>query len=174
MDPILKTKLLTLFQTRPDGLTIHECATQLATDRHTLAKYLESLRSEGLLDYRAIGKAKLWTLTSSPLLHILSKDDPLGNSIKELFNNLDEHILVVNKDHTILWSNNKTTQHKGKCYEHYQGTSICNGCPAERTLANGTKETITLSINEKSHAISTVPIKDWHGNTVAFLEVIKT
>lgn len=174
MGDALKQQLVVLLEEQKQGLTTHECAERLDVDRHTLAKYLESLRGEGLVEYRQVGKAKLWSVTSSPLLTLLSKNDPLGRSIKELFNQLDEKILLVTRDRKVVWSNVHATSAQGaRCFENYQKSEICTGCPAEKSFKSGIKESTVLHVGTEHAAISTIPIKDHAGQTVAFLEVVK-
>lgn len=171
---VVKQQLLQILEEQKQGLTTQECAGRVGLDRHTMIKYLEALRSEGVIDYRSIGKAKVWTLTSSPFLALLGKDDPVGTSIKELFNQLDEQIFVVTKDRKVVWSNRHAQHVQGvQCFEKYKEKKICQGCPAERTLQSGKKESTTLQMVNAHIDVSTIPIKDRGGQTVAFLEVVK-
>ncbi len=170
----LKQRLLGILQAQKQGLTTQECAKQVGLDRHTIVKYLEALRSEGLVEFRQIGKAKVWTVTSAPFLALLSKDDPIGASIKEVLNQLDEQIFLVTKDRKVVWSNRHAQHVQGvRCFEKYQEHAICQGCPAEKTLQSGKKETMIVQAIDMSVAVSTIPIKDQDGQTVAFLEVVK-
>ena len=169
MDSALKTKLLTFLQTKEHGATVKELCQLLKVERHTLTKYLESLQAENLLINIEIGRSKLWFLNKTPLINLFTTANPLGNSFKELLNNLDEQVSLVSKDKHILWSNNKITTKSGRCFERFNQTEPCTNCPAERTLHSGQKETL----DQEHLKISTIPIKDINGQTVAFLELVK-
>ncbi|MFA4886913.1 MAG: helix-turn-helix domain-containing protein [Candidatus Nanoarchaeia archaeon] len=169
MDAQLKTQLLSYLQTKEHGATVKELCELLQVERHTLTKYLESLQAENLLINIEIGRNKLWSLNKTPLIDLFTTPNPLGNSFKELLNNLDEQVSLVSKDKHVLWSNNKIISKATKCYEQFNQLEPCSNCPAERTLQSGQKEIF----HQERLKISTIPIKDIDGQTVAFLELVK-
>ena len=58
----VEKSILDALKQHPYGLTISEMARVLNINRVTLSKYLDVLREKGLIDYRAVGRAKVWFL----------------------------------------------------------------------------------------------------------------
>jgi len=58
----IEKSILDALKHYPYGLTISEMARVLKINRVTLSKYLDVLREKGLIDYRAVGRAKVWFL----------------------------------------------------------------------------------------------------------------
>jgi len=56
----IEKMILDVLQQHPYGLTISEMSRILKINRVTLSKYLDVLREKGLIDYRAVGRAKVW------------------------------------------------------------------------------------------------------------------
>ena len=48
--------------------TITEISRSLDIGRNTVAKHLELLKIQGLVEERTVGQAKLWSLTATPFL----------------------------------------------------------------------------------------------------------
>ncbi len=170
MDPKLKTKLLTFLRKNDLGSTIQELSKELNLERHTLTKYLESLKAEKLVECREVGRTKLWLINKAPLFSLLNTNNEVSESFKELLNNLDEKIYLVSRKKEVIWVNDKVKSLKAKkCFENFNQSSSCQNCPAERSFVTGNKE-VEIKGNVQ---ISTVPIKDINGETVAFLELVK-
>jgi Transcriptional regulator len=53
-------KLLEVLKQNAYGLTISELSKILNINRITLSKHLEILKERGYLNYRVVGKAKIW------------------------------------------------------------------------------------------------------------------
>ncbi|GEM_PF-3064828 len=174
MDTLLKTKILNVLRMSDQGKTTNELCSALHSERHTLTKYLESLRAENVIEYKQIGRTKLWSYNKTPLISILNTTNQISDSFKELLNNLDDKIYFVNKDKHILWANNKVKELQGrKCYENFHENTVCQNCPAEKAMISGNKESHIRDFNDHHVLISTVPVKDVNGQTVAFLEIVK-
>ena len=59
--------------------TITEISRNLDIGRNTVAKYLELLKIQGLVEERTVGQAKLWSLTATPF-----DSDKFGFSIRDM------------------------------------------------------------------------------------------
>lgn len=64
-----KSSILEILAERPRGLTISEVADETDINRVTASKYLEVLRSEGKLEVREVGQAKLHYAKQETLEH---------------------------------------------------------------------------------------------------------
>ncbi len=159
----IKTSILQLLQQKDEGLATPEIYTQIGRERHTVAKYLEQLHAEGLIQYRQIGKTKLWTMAPAPLLAVLQKDDALSHGLKSMLSSLQQEISIISKDHKVIWSN---TSNKTHCFEKYGKHEVCSGCPAKKVLTEGKTRSIQL---ESTH-LQLAPLKDAAGKTIAFIE----
>jgi len=62
-----------------ESQTITEISRALSIGRNTVAKYLELLKYQGLVEQRIVGQAKLWSLTHTPF-----NSDKYGFSIRNL------------------------------------------------------------------------------------------
>ncbi|MBI5392001.1 helix-turn-helix transcriptional regulator [Candidatus Woesearchaeota archaeon] len=161
----IQTNILQLLQQHGHGLATPEIYTKVGRERHTVTKYLERLHAEGLIQYREIGKTRLWSIVPSPLLAVLQKEEMVSQNIKELFNTMNQKVTIVSKDKTILWSNQATAEKK--CFERYGNASICKGCPAEKIIKTGKSTTLQVSLGKR---VQIAPLKDHVGNTFAFIE----
>ena len=174
MEQQIKHQVLDHLKKAESGLTTQELCKFLELERHTVAKYLDSLKAENLVEYRELGRTKLWSLNKSPLFSVLNSNNQISESFKELLNNLDEKIYLVSKEKIILWANNKVKALSGRrCFENFKESESCQNCPAEKAFHTGNKEITFRTFEEKNMKISTVPIKDTDGQTIAFLEMVK-
>lgn len=174
MDINLKNQILEHLKNAEIGLTTQDLCEHLKLERHTVAKYLESLTAENLVEFKELGRTKLWKINKAPLFSILNSDNQVSETFKELLNNLDEKIFLVSKEKTVLWSNNKVKQTKGKkCFENFNQKEACQNCAADKAFNSGQKEVVFREFENSNVKISTVPIKDLNGQTVAFLELVK-
>lgn len=153
-------KIIKLLSQNEHGTTIKEISSKLNIERHTLAKYLESLKSKGLISCKEAGRTQLWSLTKSPILGLLKENHTLSSNLKEFMKGLGEEITVLDKDHFVLWSTNK--QVGKKC-----NVKQCKTCPGTKTLQTGKLNSITRG----DFKIQTSPIKDISGKTIAFMEI---
>ncbi len=58
----IEEKIIQFLRQNPHGATGSEIAKHLGMNRVTVAKYLEVLRAEGLIDYKQVGRTKIWYL----------------------------------------------------------------------------------------------------------------
>ncbi len=58
----IEEKIIQFLRQNPHGATGSEIAKYLGMNRVTVAKYLEVLRAEGLIDYKQVGRTKIWYL----------------------------------------------------------------------------------------------------------------
>jgi PAS domain S-box-containing protein len=93
----------------PQGLTQSDLSRELKINRVSLAKYLATMIAYGEIEYRSVGKAKLYTLT---------KRLPL------------ESILWHTEDHVII------TDNKGKVTQIDERSAAFFGCSVEQMIGN--------------------------------------
>ncbi len=174
MNTALKENTLNFLKKAEHGLSTNELCEKLNLERHTLSKYLALLKAENLIECRELGRTKLWSINKAPLFSLLNTTNHISESFKELLNNLDEKIYLVSRNKEVLWANNKVHLPKEKkCFENFNEKETCQNCPAEKTFLSGKKEVVFTDLENKQLQVSTVPIKDIHGETIAFLEMVK-
>ena len=61
LDPLTEKSITTYLGTSLEPQTITEISRSLDIGRNTVAKYLELLRYQGLVEQRIVGQAKLWS-----------------------------------------------------------------------------------------------------------------
>ena len=62
----IQSKITEYLEARSEQSSITEISRDLDIGRNTVAKYLELLKYQGLVEQRSIGQAKLWSLTNTP------------------------------------------------------------------------------------------------------------
>jgi Mn-dependent DtxR family transcriptional regulator len=160
----MEEKILNALGKEP--MTISGLAAALGKERHTVAKYLESMQSQGLVTYKTIGKAKLYAKTASPLLNILSSKHALTKEVQELLKLAKATIRIKQPDMTTSWSNKTETK---KCHEQLGNACMCKTCPVEKSFTDGKTHTSKISGKE----IISKPIVNEHGKTIAVFEVVQ-
>tara|TARA_Y100000310_G_scaffold341787_1_gene442099 strand:- start:2549 stop:3580 length:1032 start_codon:yes stop_codon:yes gene_type:complete len=70
-----KEVITKFLEARPDGVSTSDISERTKHTRATAAKYLELMKLEGLVDFREVGKAKLWFLTQNKKKKILIVED---------------------------------------------------------------------------------------------------
>ena len=156
-----------------------ELSRKLKKDRRTISKSLEKLDEKGIVEYRNIGMAKLWSLSESPIKNLL-KNKKIGSYIKDLLNSPIDGISIIDEKKKIIWMNEKLKNTvgntKGKlCHEIFAGSKeICPSCTAFKTLNDRKSYKSRGFIVDKSGKKSnfefiTVPLKD---NKI-FIEIIR-
>jgi len=163
---IIETKILHLLKEREEDITISEIASSLQADRHTIAKRLDVLKGKGLIEFRSIGKSKMWKLSKSPFLNALKNNDDISNNIKSILQHMDGHINIQDKN-KVIWSNNKDNH---CCYP--KGRK-CKECSVDKTFKTGNSSTSIKDWSKRKVRIITEPIRDNNNNIVAVVEVIK-
>ncbi len=163
---IIEHKILNLLKDKEEDITINEIANSIKADRHTAAKRLEMLKSKGLVEYRTIGKSKVWKISKSPFLSALKNNDDISNNMKSILQHMDGHINIQDKN-KLLWSNNKDS----KCCT--SGDKRCKDCAVEKTFKTGNSASTIKNWSKKKVKITTQPIKDSNNKTVAVVEIIR-
>ncbi|MCB1084422.1 MAG: helix-turn-helix transcriptional regulator, partial [Simkania sp.] len=164
MHPVQKS-ILKLLEDSKGEFTINQVAQKLEIERHTAGKYLEGLEAMGMCRVRTKGKAKLWSLTASPLFSLMSKDNPVSKELKDLLAKVEENVTFQDDQQSILWSN-KPDQEGKKCYEVFAGKShICKDCE----LVHAAKEGKEIKGSCKEHHLIGTPIKDKEDKVVAIM-----
>jgi len=174
---MIEEKIIALL--KESNLSISEISRKLNQDRRTISKSLEKLDEKGLVEYRNIGMAKLYSLSDSPVKNLL-KNKKTGSYIKDLLNSPIDGISIIDENRKIIWINEKLKSKLGRlkgkfCYEIMAGNKeICLSCTAFKTMtekksykSNGV---IVDKLGKKSNfEFITVPLKD---NKI-FIEVIR-
>ena len=169
MQTSVRNKIIELLGNDELGITIADLSKSLKLERHTVAKYVESLVSESLVTFREVGRTKLWFLNKSPILSLLNSNNEMSVSFKDLLKGINENVYFVSKDKKIIWANNPKIKEGHTCFEKLQNKDICKECPVDKAYKSGKKE--TTHYKNKIH-VSAVPIKDIRGKTVAFMELV--
>lgn len=74
----ISTKIKKYLEKQTQTRTITEISRSLDIGRNTVAKHLELLKIQGLVEERTVGQAKLWSLTATPF-----DSDKFGFSIRD-------------------------------------------------------------------------------------------
>ena len=162
----IENKIINILKQK-DNQNILEISKKLKLDRHTTSKYLEILKTKGLLKYETKGKSKIWQLTKNPFTNFL-ENDFLTKQVLEILNDLNYEISIQSKNHDVVWHNRSNI--KGKCYQVIEGKDMrCKNCLAEKVFEKGeTQKTI-----KKSQEKIFKPIKNQKGDVIAVMELVK-
>ncbi|MGV8086710.1 MAG: winged helix-turn-helix domain-containing protein [Candidatus Woesearchaeota archaeon] len=163
---IIETKILHLLKDKEEDITISDIANELRADRHTIAKRLEVLQSKGLIEFRTVGKSKMWKLSKSPFLNALKNNDEISNNIKSLLQHMDGQVNIREKN-KVIWSNTKGNH----CCNPKD--KKCKECNVDETFKTGNSSTSIKEWSKRKVKIITEPIKDTNNKTIAVIEVIK-
>ena len=91
---------------KENSYSASEISRRLKKDRRTVSKSLEKLNEKGLVEFRNIGMAKLWSLSESPIKNLL-KNKKIGSYIKDLLNSPIDGISIIDEGKNVLWMNEK-------------------------------------------------------------------
>jgi predicted ArsR family transcriptional regulator len=163
---MIEQQILHLLKDKDEDITINEIATSVKVDRHTAAKRLEVLKSKGLVEYRTIGKSKVWKISKSPFLNALQNNDDISNNIKNILQHVDGQVNIQDKN-KMIWSNN------GKHTCCTPGDKKCKDCAVEKTFKTGNSASTIKNWSKKKVKITTQPIKDQNNKTIAVVEIIR-
>lgn len=145
---------------------MQEVCSFLALERHTVAKYLDVLRSQGLINFKQAGMSKLWFATKHPFIEVLKNED-ISDGIKSIADSVGR-VAIVNKDYKVEWSNSGIKE--AQCFEALaHSKERCQNCPASRTFKTG--KVHEANIGET--LVITRPLKDNKGNVVGIVEIRK-
>jgi transcriptional regulator with PAS, ATPase and Fis domain len=179
--------IIKILEKNKRGLSLTEISNILEQDRRTIAKKLEIMKAKGFVDYEQIGMAKLWSLSKSPIINLLMRNDEKSSVVKNILNSLDEGISILNKELKIIWVNDKIKKMvpkvgnltDRKCYVSYLNRDErCPGCAViEAFKTKKTKKLVDKGKdkNGKKYYYQFVasPIKDREGNVIAVIECVR-
>ncbi len=160
-----------------NGICSTDIAKSLRLDRHTISKYLEVLKTNGVITFKKIGMAKVWYPSESQILSLLENNDELSNSLKQFLDSFDNKVHIIDKNMRLIYVNednnlkkyNKTTI---KCYKlHKGGKALCKSCAVDETLRTGEKR-ISLIRGKTNLKLTVIPIKNYKNETTAVIEVM--
>ncbi|MBI4052878.1 MAG: PAS domain-containing protein [Candidatus Diapherotrites archaeon] len=169
------------------GQSISELSGRLKADRRTTAKLLEVLKAKGIVEFERVGMVKLWSVSKSPIISLLLKDDEQSVVLKNILNSLDEGISILDKDLKIIWVNDtvkkmakRLTHLQGRrCYETYLNRKdICAKCPAMKTFSSDKMQKSVERGKDKNnnsyhYQFITAPIRGRDGKAIAIIETIR-
>ena len=168
---VLELRIVDLLKNKEEDITISEIAETLKIDRHTAAKHLETLKASGLVEYRSIGKSKVWKISKNPFINALKNNDIISSNFKDILKSVDDHVSIQNKDFSVIWTNKNLGKHK--CYEAAGSKNVCKNCPIEKTFKTGNSQSAVVDWHNKKVKIVARPIKDQNNNTIAVVEIVK-
>ncbi|MFA5797154.1 MAG: helix-turn-helix domain-containing protein [Candidatus Woesearchaeota archaeon] len=155
----LEQQILVMLRKSESGLTINQISLHAKKDRHTIAKYLEKMQSQGLIEMRTRGKSKIYSITESSLISAMKKNDSLAAELSQVFQALDQKVMLKTKNDLINYN---------RCFEHAGNNAVCKNCPVEETFKTGKSSTT----RGKYADITAHPItKD--NDVIAVVEIIK-
>jgi len=158
-----------------------DIANALGINRVTVAKYLSVLHSKGMVNFKSMGMAKAWFPVESPLLHALNVNDEHDTTLHAL-NSLHDGVCVLDREMRIVWLNNVMEKRHGKlsklkgrnCFDvFHEEEEICGNCPSKRAFETGKNDRALIKGKGGTIEISTSPIKDPKGKTVAVIEIVR-
>ncbi|MDP2973660.1 MAG: PAS domain-containing protein, partial [Candidatus Diapherotrites archaeon] len=97
-------------------------------------------------------------------------------------NSLHDGVCVLGREMQIVWLNNVMEKRHGKlaklkgskCFDAFQGKKdICENCPSKRTLDSGKTGKSLIKWKGILTEITTSPINDPKGKTVAVIEIVR-
>jgi Mn-dependent DtxR family transcriptional regulator len=169
----LHNRILDVLRNRKEDITTMQIAKEVNIDRHTAAKHLDVLQTQGLLEYRTIGKSKVWKVTDSAFIKVLQGNNNLSSNLKQILGSMDEQISIQGRDFRVVW-NNKGHMTKHKCHEEYaQSTERCKNCPVQKTFITGKPSSTVMRWPKGKMKITAQPIKNESDDTVAVVEIVK-
>lgn len=158
-------------------LNILELSVLIKKDRHTTAKYLEVLKSKGLINYKTRGKSKIWFSSKNPLSELLNMNSFISSQVLGVLNNLDYAVSIQSRDFVVVWHNDKLKNKYGenngnqKCYELIKGRRVpCKNCISEKTFNTGEIQK-SLKGNDLKSLVH--PIKNEQGEVLAVIKLSK-
>jgi len=95
----IEERIINFLKQSTHGATGSEIAKFLGLNRVTVSKYLDVLRAEGLIDYKQIGRTKIWFLNEDiAILELIRSDKDLLKYIRKKNGNY----ILGNEIHIIL------------------------------------------------------------------------
>lgn len=173
-------ELLSFIRNSEQGITMQELVAHFKLDRHTLTKYLKVLQSQNVIESKSAGMANLWFATKNPLLQMFSENTDTSAAFKSILDTIEDGITILDKDMGIIWANKKMKEMFGdnvgaKCHSKYANSDEkCPNCPAVKVLSSGDMHKSQVSLSKQSTQVTITPIKNFQGDTVGLIEVIRS
>ncbi|HEY9705894.1 MAG TPA: winged helix-turn-helix domain-containing protein [Allocoleopsis sp.] len=169
----IHNRIIDLLKSKDEDITINDIAKSLKIDRHTAAKHLEVLKSKGIIEYRTIGKSKVWKISKNPFINSISSSEknPVVDNFKNILLNIDDKVNIQTHNLKTIWTNK--IHSRDTCYESIGLKSKCKNCPIEKTFKSKKSESGIIVVNNKKIKILTQPIIDGNNEVVAVVEIVK-
>ncbi len=99
-----------------EGATSSEVEKKVNLERHTLAKYLSIMEREGTLNYKQIGKGRLWFVNKAPLQKLYRSQERTFTEklMLNLTSKIPTGIVVIDKDYNIQFINDIVEEKYGQ------------------------------------------------------------
>tara|TARA_Y100000310_G_C20451822_1_gene701113 strand:+ start:336 stop:884 length:549 start_codon:yes stop_codon:yes gene_type:complete len=172
-----KDRVLEFIKGRPMGCSALEISKDLEMNRITLAKYLSTLYSEGIVGYKSVGMAKLWYFEKNPILRTMLHDADQSKTLKLLFNSMGVGVVVLNKGLEIVWFNEEMNSLIGK-KEDVKGKKLSeffkkdsDKLLSEKVLKTRKVHRGSIFAKGNNYLITSSPILDKDGKIVGVIEV---
>jgi transcriptional regulator with PAS, ATPase and Fis domain len=181
LNPETENKVLEFIVNSKEPLHSTDISKALGINRVTITKYLSVLYSKGLVSYRHVGMAKVWSAVENPIMFAFEVNDT-NNHTLQAFNSLSDCISVLDRDMNIVWINKAMEKRHGslrgakgkKCFDVYHGKTIaCKNCPVIKTFGEGKKTIAAIDKKDSVLEISTSPLKSPSGKLVGIIEIVR-
>jgi len=181
LDEKAEKRVFEFIASAKDPIHSTEISKALGINRVTISKYLSVLHSRGLISFKNIGMAKVWKAIENPVLQAFELNDEENTTIQAL-NALSDGVCVLNKDLKIVWLNKAMEKRHGRlaglkgknCFDVFHDEEeICSNCPSKRTFSKGKKDGALIKKRDSTIEITTSPLKDKKGRTVAVIEIVR-
>jgi len=108
--PKITQEILSLLTKHTGGLTIIDLENRMKYERHTLAKYLTGLEAQGVVTYRIVGRAKLYSISQIPAVSVLTTLDSQVSSYQQkvltnILSLMPSGLVIVDRQYTVLYAN---------------------------------------------------------------------
>ncbi|NOR85442.1 GAF domain-containing protein, partial [archaeon] len=187
----IKENILSFLKTKNKGASASEIQRKLNYNRTTITKYLHILNSESQITHEVRGMAKIWTLSESPIITLLTKKNASDekNNIQNIFNVFeDTGVRILDKDKKIIWMNKTLSSWIGDnsnkfvdmscCSEYCQNNLENTLCHIKKTIETGKPTTFKTIMNTHTHKhidvkINTYAIKDKNDSICGAIQLIE-
>ncbi len=99
----IKVKILDFIKNNENLCSCVDISKELKINRITLTKYLSVMESEGLINYKEIGMAKVWFLQKNNTLTNISNEN--GKQLREILDLIGEGVCITDNNNKIVWMN---------------------------------------------------------------------
>ncbi|GEM_PF-4535561 len=152
-----------LLEVGPQGATAVELEKIISFERHTLSKYLMFLKGQGFVNYKKVGKAKVWFVDKAPFKTILNSSKEKRSFTEQILSNLISTIplgvVVVDLQYKIQFMNKLMIEKYGDqttklFYEVILGKdNPLSISKITQLIENNEEVPIVLLVKDKNHNI---------------------